>query len=257
MEAVGELRAALDLGQARDHSALVAVERIEAIDPGSPFTPVNRGMSPGHGQDFYEAFEDHFSVVHLREWPLGTPFKVVIAETCGLLKKWGPAAKLFFDQTGLGGPIAEQFYSAHRDGAMGDHARFPEGVTITSANKADIVGSVQVALAEHRLHVPPQPLRDRLTRQLQEFQYRITPAGNVTWGASTERAHDDLVLALALAVSAYRFGTARIRFPDGHVQAPVFRTMTAVGTRYEARRPRRVRAERVPHVPAPWEAQKD
>ena len=44
------------------------------------------------------------------------------------------------------------------------------------------------------------PLAQVLVRELQTFTVQITDAGNETFGAENGRAHDDLVLAVSLAL---------------------------------------------------------
>ena len=70
----------------------------------------------------------------------------------------------------------------------------------TRVPKRDLVGVVQVLLQTARLKFAAElPETATLVRKLQNFQVKITEAAHGTYGAWREGAHDDLVLALALA----------------------------------------------------------
>jgi hypothetical protein len=67
--------------------------------------------------------------------------------------------------------------------------------------KKDLVSVMQVLLQTHRLRVTASlPLARVLVQELQTFKVKITDAGNETFGAWRERDHDDLVLAVSLAL---------------------------------------------------------
>lgn len=69
----------------------------------------------------------------------------------------------------------------------------------------ELVSKLQALLHAKQLKIPrAMPEAAVLTRELQDFRVRYTDAGNATF-AAREGQHDDLVLALALAV----FGLSR------------------------------------------------
>jgi hypothetical protein len=69
--------------------------------------------------------------------------------------------------------------------------------------KKDLVAAVQAALRDQRLEVAASlPLAQVLVRELETFTVKITDAGNETFGADKDRSHDDLVLAVSLALWA-------------------------------------------------------
>jgi hypothetical protein len=70
----------------------------------------------------------------------------------------------------------------------------------TKVPKRNLVGAVQVLLQSRRLKVA-SALADTpvLIGELQNFEVRITTAGNDVYGEWRENKHDDLVLAVALA----------------------------------------------------------
>jgi hypothetical protein len=68
-------------------------------------------------------------------------------------------------------------------------------------SKHDLVSVAQVALQNGRLRIAEKlPDAAVLVKELQNFQVKITDMGNDTYGAWREGPHDDLVLAVALAL---------------------------------------------------------
>jgi hypothetical protein len=66
--------------------------------------------------------------------------------------------------------------------------------------KLELVSTVQALLSGGRLKiVPALALAELLQKELLNFQVKITDSANETFGAWREGAHDDLVLAVALA----------------------------------------------------------
>lgn len=83
-----------------------------------------------------------------------------------------------------------------------DTAAIPAGWSVP---KGELVSRLQALLHAGRLRIAASlPDAAVLARELQDFRVRFTEAGNATFNAR-EGAHDDLVLALALAV----FGLTR------------------------------------------------
>jgi len=63
------------------------------------------------------------------------------------------------------------------------------------------VSVVQVALQTDKLKIANSlPEAATLVRELQDFEIKITDAANDTYGAWRVGAHDDLVLAVAMAL---------------------------------------------------------
>ena len=64
----------------------------------------------------------------------------------------------------------------------------------------ELVGLVQALLQTGRLKIVPSlKFASLLKTELLNFQVKVTPAANETFGAWREGAHDDLVLAVAMA----------------------------------------------------------
>ena len=97
----------LDLGQARDYTALAIIEKV-----------IPEGDRP-----FYEKTEEteqkdpHFHVRYLERFPLGTPYPDVVRRVCEgkkeLEKSSGSSVPLIVDATGVGVPVVDLFKKAH------------------------------------------------------------------------------------------------------------------------------------------------
>jgi hypothetical protein len=179
----------LDLGQARDYSALAVVERAREPHPDGGGRLVSR-----------------YAVRHLRRWPLGTSYTAVADDLAGLVRRPpldGPV--LVVDQTGVGRAVVDCLAERRLAAAL-------ERVVLTGGRRAsrsadgawhvpkgELVGCLRALLASRRLRVAAVPERAALVRELLAFRVKITAAANETFAAGRERDHDDLVVAAALA----------------------------------------------------------
>jgi hypothetical protein len=182
----------LDLGQSADYSALVILER--------------RGFSP---QNY--TFDCRF----LKRWELRTSYPAIVEDTVRYVNseslnsdvKEHPV--LSVDATGCGAAVIDLFRREHLAGKL-------VPILITGGNevtrdsystkipKRDLVGAVAVALQSGKLKISEElPLTKILTTELENFQAKITSAGNDSYGAGAEWRvgnNDDLVLALSMAL---------------------------------------------------------
>jgi hypothetical protein len=153
-----------------------------------------------------------FQVGHLERLPLGTPYPAIVAHVGRLLTKLPGHRELVIDFTGVGRPVFDMFvYSGI----------YPTGVVITGGMtetrdgrtwfvpKLDLVSRLQALLHEARLKIQRElDEAETLVRELQDFRMEFTAAGHMTFNARSGK-HDDLVLALAIAVwCAYDGGKA-------------------------------------------------
>jgi hypothetical protein len=181
----------LDLGKSRDFSALCVMER------------------SGDAPDNYQ-----FSCTYLHRWKLKTDYLAIVADTTRLMNtpelQSGPSQPtLALDATAIGIPVLELFRREKHNSKLvpiwitgGSNVSRESG--ITRVPKKDLVAVVQVYLQNKRLKIASQlPEAATLTRELQNFEMRITASANETFGAASEWRegnHDDLVLAAALAL---------------------------------------------------------
>lgn len=186
----------VDIGQAHDPTAICVVDKLDYERRiGSPLRGAPNPPNPV------------FNVRHLERLKLGMSYPEQVRHIHRLVARPGLAEHepgLWVDYTGVGRPVFDLF----------KEARIPKlnGVTITSGQqvtndgmrhnvpKVTLVSRLQALLHSGELRIaatlPDAPV---LLRELQEFRVKFTEAGNATWNAR-EGAHDDLVLALALAV---------------------------------------------------------
>jgi hypothetical protein len=174
-----------DPGQAIDPTALAVVERL--ADPAGGKKPI-------------------FRCGHLERLPLDTPYPGIIQHVRRLLGRepFRGRAELVLDLTGVGRPVADLFEA---EGLR------PVKVSITGGSEATVdehgvhhvaklilVSTVQTLLHDGRLLIqkdlPEAPI---LKTELEDFRAQVTDSGRWTFGARAG-AHDDLVLALALAL---------------------------------------------------------
>ena len=168
----------LDLGQAKDFTALAIIEKLE---------------------------DDQLTVYHVRklERTRGTPYPNVVARVQAILEKL-PDADLVEDATGVGAPVVDMFNEAGLEPKAiyihgGDRVT-REGNT-WRVPKRDLVGVLQVLLQNQKLKVAPGPLTDTLVNEMLNLKVKIDPAtAHDSYSAWRVAEHDDLVLAVALAV---------------------------------------------------------
>ena len=194
----------LDLGQARDYTALAVLER-RPIDDGrmtideSHLDTNNRHSSINNRQSYH--------CRHLERLPLGTLYPQVV-ERVQVLLSTPPlcdGCTLCVDATGVGKPVVDMLIQAGlpvcavtitggdtvSHAGAGDHWRVP---------KRELVSTLQVLLQSERLKFAQSlPLAHTLVQELLTFQVKLTMPANEIFGTWREGAHDDLVLALALA----------------------------------------------------------
>lgn len=206
--------AGLDLGQAADFTALTIVERITppAARPvmASPLPTEQRVLYwELDGQRLNEAppkQPTRYDVRHIERFRLGTPYPAIVEQINDLLKRpeLGGAVTLVVDGTGVGRPVVDLFRTVRgrRIPLVPVVITSGEAVTLVDGwwhvTKQHLISTVQVLLQSKHLRIGQFPETAVLTAELQNYQVKTTPAANEVFNAR-EGAHDDLVLALALA----------------------------------------------------------
>jgi hypothetical protein len=179
----------LDLGQTTDFTALTVVERSVRFE--------------GEQGEFLHALR------HLQRFPLGTPYGEIVTAVARMVasRPLQGQAVLTVDHTGVGRPVVEML----RQGSVACRivpVTITAGHSVTQGGdgsmrvpKADLVTSVLLAFQSRRLKIPRAlPDTGALVQELLNFRTKITAAGNEVFESRRDRDHDDLVLALALAV---------------------------------------------------------
>ena len=186
----------LDLGQSNDSTAIAVARRVRFLHTKEA------GSRDPH---WTEEKPSVFQVGYLERVPLGMTYPAIVNHVARLLQRavWVGNIDLVIDQTGVGRPVCDLFASAgipfiavtitggESESRDGRNYRVPKGL---------LVSGVQALLHEGHLHIQKDlPESATLVRELQDFRVNFTAAGAMTFGAR-EAKHDDLVLALALAV---------------------------------------------------------
>ena len=168
----------------------------------------------------------------------GTPYPQQIAHVLRLLAS--PAlfgrTELVVDATGVGRPVVDLFRQAR--------VKRLTPVTITGglkvihdANegwkvpKRDLVIGAQVLLQQGRLRISPGlALKDTFRQELMNFKVKIDPlTANDSYGAGREGQHDDLVLAVTLAIWRAVSLTGAMGMPVGGLKPPERRFAASKG----------------------------
>ncbi len=178
----------LDLGRKQDHSALVIIERSQ------------RAMNTRY-IDAYTKWEEFLSVRYAKQWKLGTAYGDVAKEAATIYKKVEALGRsvLVFDQTGVGDAVYEMIREHLRGASV-------EGVVITQELKRDLYAALETNLEQGKLKIPEDCYSSReLKQELLTVEIRRVGYG-YKYGAFEKDAHDDLVMALALACWRERIG---------------------------------------------------
>jgi hypothetical protein len=192
----------LDLGQTSDFTALAVLEKSPLLDPKGYLVRDQDGR-----------LLDVYDCVHLGRYPLGTPYPTIVADVAALTRRSelkparGDSLALAIDQTGVGVAVVDMFrrekMPAEVVGVMitsSSGSRWDEGGKKASVAKIELVGLVQAGLQTGRLKVVPSlKFASLLKAELLNFQVKITPSANEVFLTWREGAHDDLVLAVAMA----------------------------------------------------------
>lgn len=225
-----DLYVGLDLGKAADHSAIAIVEEPVWLDGQWSAQAVTDGVSPGeeplHGWISVDRLNIHqlaegrrinltygrpanppLRVADLKRYELRTPYQEVVNEVAALLG--GPLAHLdvavLMDKGNAGTAVEEMF--AHIGVRVipvlihgGFRTSYERADRTYHVPKRDLVGAAQVALENKRLEVSASlPHAGILLEELRNFRGTVSEAGHDRYEAR-EREHDDLVLALSMAV---------------------------------------------------------
>ena len=176
----------LDLGQSQDYTALVVLQRLAGATRA----------------------EAHYHLRHLERAPLGTLYTTIVQRVQELLATPPLHARrtpLVIDRTGVGSAVTDMFTAA---------GLRPYAVTITGGDsvvresqyhvrvpKRELVGLLVALFQSGRLKVARDlELAPALLDELLNFRVKVNlQTAHDSYEAWRESAHDDLVLATALA----------------------------------------------------------
>jgi len=180
----------VDLGQKQDPTALALVRRIEYRDPYG-------------GPRF-----DGLGVVGLERVPLGTPYPVVVERLRRLTHRLDliGRVKVVVDATGVGSPVVESMRQVGL-GAEVTSVTITGGASETHKGldyhvpKQDLMMGLQLLLEKGELRISRRVQEaGALVKELVNMRQQTGVRGRIRVGAEAFGEHDDLVMALALAV---------------------------------------------------------
>ena len=179
----------IDLGQVRDYTALVLLQRIEPVD-----NPSGDGM----------LVQPHYHLRQVKRFPRRTETPAVITYLENLMNR--PTLKgrvaLIADASGMGGPIVQQM---KRHGLGTIPMIITGGAQANGYNvpKANLVMRLKLLLEQRRLKIPMTlKLLRELVEEFTNFKMGYTPSRHATYSAASGY-HDDIIIALALACNYF------------------------------------------------------
>ena len=207
----------LDLGQAQDPTALAIVEAHgteQSVElPVERYSQMLGAWGWTTERQAFEGLPAYYDVRHLERLPLGTSYPAVAEGVRRLLGAVGQPCVLAVDGSGLGRPVVDLLWQLGLSPLSvvitgGNEAGELEDGTLT-VPKADLVAVIAVGLQTGRLRIAPGlDMAEALAQELQTFEVRVTASAHAVYGARTG-AHDDLVLALAIACWAANYWYGR------------------------------------------------
>lgn len=205
------VRIGIDVGQRVDPTAIVVCEleeRIAGRHVSEAWDSVTGEYIPGKREVYY-------LIRHVERLPIGTSYPAVAARIVQLVESVQALVRqpdfrpeLIVDITGVGRPLVDLL----RQTLIGHSYRLI-GATITSGDrlhagaftdevsvgKAYLVSRAQALMQTGRVKLPDSAEARQLAEELKDFEVNITEKGTFTASAKGG-AHDDLVIALALAL---------------------------------------------------------
>jgi hypothetical protein len=209
----------LDFGQLNDFTALAVAERVMEI----PQKPAALPWQPGHPlHDLAHTLVDQprsppipkasYRLRHLQRYPLRTSYPSIVASVKTLVSRLelqDPELQedlvLAVDHTGVGVAVHNMLQDAELPCLLygvtihGGSEVTQDGMRY-SVPKRDLITLTQVLLQNERLKIAEAlPEAKTLTKELLNYRLKIDPITAHDSYNAREGAHDDLVLAVALA----------------------------------------------------------
>jgi phage FluMu gp28-like protein len=155
------------------------------------------GLDLGKHQD-YSVFaivkkeENQTKIVHMKRFPLNTPYASVIGYAKTLNDRWQRIHTILVDSSGVGDYITEDMQNAGITNT--------QGATFTQETKQEMAQWLKQTMTEKRLRIPYD---GELIAELNLERYELTKNGKTRF-SHPQGTHDDRFWALALAVYATR-----------------------------------------------------
>lgn len=192
----------LDLGKMADYTAIAGIRRTVVLDQDG------KEETTATGKKVYDLLCNH-----LDRFPLGTSYPTVVRNVKELMSRpaLGPDPMLCVDSGGVGQAVVDLFRDAQL-GCQLTAIQITGGSSVTASGdswniaKCELMGSVQAALSSGRLKFAKGlDYADIAKKEFFDYRVRVTAAAHETFNAR-EGAHDDVVLAVAMAVHMATYG---------------------------------------------------
>lgn len=116
-----------------------------------------------------------------------TDYETINNEISNVIKQFAPYG--FIETNNFGGTVLE---TQHKRG----YGKYVQGWTATNETKGEIIRNLILKFQEQKIFLTPH--LTELKQELEQFGFKITSQGNITYAAHGS-GHDDCVIALALA----------------------------------------------------------
>jgi len=201
----------VDIGQQHDPTAVCVAEVIKSsAQTGWAMPKGDRVVEPRDILPVTRA-ETSYTIRFLERLPLSTPYPQVaerLAEIANNLKAMKPTSLLLrADATGVGRPVVDLL--RQHPGLRGvsivavsitSGDKWEPGGREATLGKAYLVSRLQALLQTGRIRLPKTAEAQALAEELKNFEIRVSESGRDTYGAFKTGSHDDMVVALGLAV---------------------------------------------------------
>jgi hypothetical protein len=212
----------LDLGQSSDFSALAIVEEPLWVHddwshklniPASGWVPLDGltewqiGQARSMAHHYGRPATPPLHLRHVQRWPLKTAYPRIVDDVVALLSRpplRDRSVALCVDATGVGRAVIDQ---------LNQRGQRPISITISpglqvhygpwsfSVPKRDLIMAAVYAFQSSRLKIAADlPLAQTLKSELEAFRIKVNAKGHDSYEAWHESDHDDLVLAVAMAI---------------------------------------------------------
>ncbi len=214
----------VDLGQSQDPTSIAVVERVWESIPDDVVENVRQSGNDDLLREMRkELAPERYLLLGLQQAPLGESYVAQADRLKTLIAREQIATRrprIWMDYTGVGRPVFDIFQQRGVPRLkpvvitfQGDEG--PNGSGADSVPKINLVSRLQALMHTGKLSVPSSdqmPLGKTFRRELMDFRVSYTAVGNMRFGAR-EGAHDDLILAVALAVYGLKSGWEPRSFP--------------------------------------------
>src|SRR3954451_3676234 len=196
LETICEYFIGVDFGQKQDYTAICILERAQL-------------MFDVRDRVTYECWrETRLTVRHLERMKLRTPYPDIVERIRQVTTdpSLGDRRTLIVDATGPGVPVADLLRAARLDCQFvpvsitaGDRAHTDLRDGTQFVPKRDLISSLQLLFDQQKLQIAKGlPEGEVLMKELMAMRVKVSATGHESYGHSSG-AHDDLVLAVALA----------------------------------------------------------